>query len=64
MLTNNKTQESEIIKTEEGSYSQFFAIFLEALRLNKPLLITPEQALDVIKIIEWVFESTKVIKVS
>jgi len=63
-LTNNKTQESENIKTEEGSYSQFYENVYEALRLNKPLLITPEQALDVIKIIEWALESTKVIKLN
>jgi len=63
-LTNNKTQESEKIKTEEGSYSQFYENVYEVLRLNKPLLITPEQALDVIKIIEWAIESTKVIKLN
>ncbi len=63
-LTNNKTQESEIIKTEEGSYSQFYENVYEVLRLNKPLLITPEQAIDVIKIIEWAFESTKVINLN
>jgi len=63
-LTNNKTQESEIIKTEEGSYGQFYENVYEVLKLNKPLLIKPEQALDVIKIIEWAFESTKVIKLN
>ncbi len=63
-LTNNQTQEIQNIKTEEGSYSQFYENVYEVLRLNKPLLITPEQALDVIKIIEWAFESTKVIKLN
>ncbi len=63
-LTNNNTQESENIKTEEGAYSQFYENVYEVLRFNKPLLITPEQAIDVIKIIEWAFESTKVIKLN
>lgn len=63
-LTNNNTKESEIIKTEEGWYGQFYENVFDVLRLNKSLLITPEQALDVIKIIEWAIDSTKVINLN
>lgn len=59
-LTNNQTQESERIRTEEGSYSQFYENVYEVLRLNKPMIISPEEALDVIKIIEWALETTQV----
>lgn len=63
-LTNNDTKESAKIKTEEGSYSQFYENVYEVLRLNKPLLIRPEQAIDVVKIIEWALDSTDVIKLN
>lgn len=61
-LTNNETHESERIQTEEGSYSQFYENVYEVLRLNKSLIISPEEALDVIKIIEWALESNQVTK--
>jgi len=63
-LTFNQTGKSERINTENGSYSQFYQNIYEVLKLKMPLVITPEQALNVIKIIEWVQESAPTIKTS
>ncbi len=57
-LTTNDTRNIKRIRTQYGTYDQFYQNVFEALRMNIPLLITPEQALDVIKIIEWVQKST------
>ena len=56
-LTNHDNNTTEIIKTESGGYVQFYENVYKVLRLNEELIITPEQALDVIKIIEWAMES-------
>lgn len=51
-LTNIKTSKEEIVKTEAGSYADFYQNLYGAIRLNIPLLITPEEALEVIELIE------------
>ncbi len=54
-LTNN-IGNTERIKTQDGDYGQFYQNVFETIRMNAPLLITPEQALNVIKLIEWIKE--------
>lgn len=56
-LTLIDTRNSKIIKTQDGYYMEFYQNIFEALRKGAPLLVTPEQALDVIKVIEWVQKS-------
>ena len=63
ILTVNKTGNTEIIKTTYCSYEQFYINLFEALTQNVPLLIPSEQALKVIKMIEWVQASASVINV-
>ncbi len=55
-LTSHETNATEKIKTENGGYDQFYKNIYEVLRLDKELIISPEQALDVIKLIEWAME--------
>lgn len=56
-LTSHETNTIEIIKTENGGYGKFYENVYEVLRKDNELIILPEQALDVIKIIEWAMES-------
>lgn len=56
-LTNLETSTTEKITTENGGYGQFYKNIYEVLKLNKELIIAPEQALDVIKVIAWAMES-------
>lgn len=56
-LTFNETGNTERIKTQNGSYDQFYQNVFEVLRQNATLLITPEQAQNVIKMIEWIQET-------
>jgi len=57
ILTDYGTNTTEIVKTENGGYDQFYKNIYEVLKLDKELIISPEQALDVIKLIEWALES-------
>jgi scyllo-inositol 2-dehydrogenase (NADP+) len=50
---------SEVIPSEKGDYTQFYLGIYETLRGNKPLLVKPEDALHVIKIIEACKESAE-----
>lgn len=60
-LTDLETEKAEIIQTEDGSYTDFYQNLYEALRLNTLLLITPNEAVDVIKLIERILKF-KVVK--
>lgn len=57
VLTDLETKTTEIITTENGGYAQFYQNLYEVLEFDKELIISPEQALDVIKIIEGAMES-------
>ena len=57
VLTHHGTNTTERIKTETGGYDQFYTNVYDVLKGNAPLLISPAQALDVIKIIEWAMQS-------
>ncbi len=46
----------EVIRTEDGSYIDFYQNVFEAIRQDEPLLVKPKEALDVIRMIEWVLE--------
>ncbi len=56
-LTNHETNIAEKITTENGGYGQFYKNIYEVLKLDAALIISPQQALDVIKLIEWAMES-------
>lgn len=56
VLTTKETNTSTPIKTENGNYGQFYENLFEVLAHNKELIIAPQEALDVIKIIEWAME--------
>jgi len=56
-LTHLDTNTTEKITTENGGYDQFYKNVYEVLALDKELIISPEQALDVIKLIEWALAS-------
>jgi len=62
ILTLEETGVSEHIQTEDGSYEDFYKNVVAALRLNVPLYITPQQAQNVIKMIELIQESSPIIK--
>ncbi|MGB3074315.1 MAG: hypothetical protein WBB36_03290, partial [Chitinophagales bacterium] len=40
------------VKSERGDYAAFFENVYGSIRSNEPLMVTPEQARDTIKIIE------------
>ncbi|PCI34182.1 MAG: oxidoreductase [Flavobacteriaceae bacterium] len=52
-LTHLDTNTTKKITTESGCFDQFYKNVYEVLALDKELIIPPEQALDVIKLIEW-----------
>ncbi|MEO6188478.1 MAG: Gfo/Idh/MocA family oxidoreductase [Ginsengibacter sp.] len=53
----------EYIKSEPGNYNEFYNGIFEAIRNEKPLPVTAEEGLDVIKIIEAAYESSEKQKV-
>jgi len=55
-LTHLDTNTTEKITTEIGCFDQFYTNVYDVLALDKALIIPPEQALDVIKLIEWAME--------
>ena len=57
VFTNLGTNITEKIRTENGGYDQFYKNIYEVLKLDAALIISPDQALDVIKLIEWAMES-------
>jgi predicted dehydrogenase len=58
-LTTTASSEKTKIPTEDGSYMDFHQNIFEAIRFNKLLLIKPEEALNVIKMIEWILKKDK-----
>lgn len=54
LLTTTRGEEivSEVIPSEKGDYTQFYLGIYRALRENKPIPVDPEEALQVIKVIE------------
>lgn len=55
-LTDLETGKEEIVKTEDGSYTDFYQNLYEAIRFNTSLLIQAQEAVDVIKLIERVLK--------
>lgn len=53
----------EYISSEQGNYGDYYQLIYEAIRNGKPLPVTAEEGLDVIKIIETAYESNKTGKV-
>ena len=53
----------EAYPTLPGNYMAFYDNVYEAIRLNVPIVVTPEQARDVIRIIEAAYESSQLGKV-
>ncbi len=53
----------EYITSEQGNYNEYYNGIYRAIRENKPLPVTPEEALNVIKIIEAAYKSNEIKKV-
>ncbi len=53
----------EFINTERGNYNDYYTGIYEAIRNDKPLPVTAEDALKVIKIIEAAYKSSAMEKV-
>ena len=53
----------EYIKSEQGNYNEYYNGIYEAIRNNKPLPVTAEDGLDVIRIIEAAYKSNDTGKV-
>jgi scyllo-inositol 2-dehydrogenase (NADP+) len=51
--------ESHLLPTEAGDYRRFYGNVRDAVRGTAPLAVTPEQALDVIRLLELVHESSR-----
>ncbi len=49
----------EYITSEQGNYNDYYNGIADAIRNNKPLPVTAEEALDVIKIIEAAYKSNQ-----
>ncbi len=52
----------EYITSEQGNYNEYYEGIYGAIRENKPLPVTPEEALNVIKIIEAAYSSNEMKK--
>lgn len=53
----------ELVPTERGNYGDFYAELFQAMKDNKEMPVTGEQGLNVIKVIELAFKSSKEKKV-
>jgi predicted dehydrogenase len=49
----------EYVETERGNYMDFFTGVFEAIRNGKPLPVTAEEAVRIIRVIEKAYESVK-----
>jgi scyllo-inositol 2-dehydrogenase (NADP+) len=49
----------EYIQSEQGNYGEYYEAVYESIRNNKPIPVTAEQGLDVIRIIEAAFRSNE-----
>jgi scyllo-inositol 2-dehydrogenase (NADP+) len=54
----------EYIQSEQGNYGEYYEAVYESIRNNKPIPVTAEQGLDVIRIIEAAFRSNEEKKVN
>jgi scyllo-inositol 2-dehydrogenase (NADP+) len=54
----------EYIQSEQGNYGEYYEAIYESIRNNKPIPVTAEQGLDVIRIIEAAFRSNEEKKVN
>jgi predicted dehydrogenase len=50
------------IETQPGDYMEFYDNLFDAIRNNKPLSVKPEEAMEVIRLIEVCYESNKLRK--
>jgi predicted dehydrogenase len=57
-LNNNSDEKLKAVQTENGNYMGFYDNVYEVLLRNKPMEVKPQQARDVIFIIEKAFESS------
>lgn len=57
-LNNNADEKLQVVQTENGNYMGFYDNVYEVLLKNKPMEVKPQQARDVIFIIEKAFESS------
>lgn len=53
----------EFIQSEQGNYGEYYEAVFESIRNEKPVPVTAEQGLNVIRIIEAAFRSNEVKKV-
>lgn len=58
-IQNKQNDEPVIVPTESGSYQNFYQNLLNAIEHGAELEVSPEQANDVIKVIELAFTSSK-----
>jgi len=56
-------EERKYIDSEQGNYDDYYSGIYEAIRNNKPVPVTAEEGMNVIRIIEAAFESSKAQKV-
>lgn len=65
LLHTNKDDEiiRKYIDSERGNYGEYYQGIYDAIRLHKPLPVSAEDGLNVIKIIEAAYESSKLQKV-
>jgi len=59
----NGVEERKYIDSEQGNYDDYYSGIYEAIRNNKPVPVTAEEGMNVIRIIEAAFESSKAQKV-
>jgi predicted dehydrogenase len=56
-------EERKYIDSEQGNYDDYYSGIYEAIRNNKPVPVTAEEGMNVIRIIEAAFESSEAQKV-
>jgi predicted dehydrogenase len=59
----NGVEERKYIDSEQGNYDDYYSGIYEAIRNNKPVPVTAEEGMNVIRVIEAAFESSKAQKV-
>ena len=59
----NGKEVREYIESEKGNYNEYYNGIYEAIRNNKPLPVTAEEGVNVIKIIEAAYNSNATKKV-
>src|SRR6185312_1345960 len=59
----NGVEERKYIDSEQGNYDDYYSGIYEAIRNNKPVPVTAEEGMNVIRVIEAAFESSEAQKV-